>query len=301
MRDDTRNTEICQEPRPARRMKKPIARCSSSPPTPTTPRHATSRHAQRAAGIRHPHPAPGTRVDARGGHRRPSSDSEPRAATGWLTAGLVLLCMALGLTVVAAGQGTVPGDIAVARALQLPVSPEIDAIARSASMVGDDFPSMVILASIGVALLAYLERRDLALFLGIAAAMRAIGPDLKVLVASPGRRSRRLWLSTEAGGRDSPAVTRWERRSSTARSRSSRRKSSRIVSSFVRFSGGRGDDDPDRALSGASRGALADGYRRWSALWSWPSSASCRRRCWPGEYPVRKVSEPRSRRASWRV
>ena len=141
----------------------------------------------------------------RGGCRRSSPHSGPRAVAGWLMAGLVLLCLALGLTVVAAGEGTVPGDTAIARALQLPVSPEIDAIARFASMVGDDFPSMVILALIGVALLAYLERRDLALFLGIAAAMRAIGPVLKILVASPRPTIEAVVVVTEAGGLGFPS------------------------------------------------------------------------------------------------
>ena len=123
----------------------------------------------------------------------------------WLIAGLVLLSMALGLTVVAAGEGTVPGDIAIARALQLPVSPEIDAIARFASIVGDDFPAMVILALIGVASLAYLGRRGLALFLGIAAAMRAIGPVLKALIASPRPPIEAVVIVAEARGLGFPS------------------------------------------------------------------------------------------------
>jgi undecaprenyl-diphosphatase len=98
---------------------------------------------------------------------------------------LVLLLAALGLTVVAAGDGVVPGDIAIAQAVQRPASAELDAMARVVSLVGDDFPAMVVLAVIGVVGLAYIGRRDLAVFLGVAAALRAVGPVLKALIASP--------------------------------------------------------------------------------------------------------------------
>jgi undecaprenyl-diphosphatase len=125
--------------------------------------------------------------------------------TTWLIAGLLLLVAALGLTVVAAGEGTVPGDVAAARALQLPVSAEIDAIAGGASLIGDDYPSMVVLALIGVVLLYRLGRRDLALFLGVAAAMRAIGPVLKVLIASPRPSVEAVVIVAEAGGLGFPS------------------------------------------------------------------------------------------------
>ena len=97
---------------------------------------------------------------------------------------MLLLC-ALALAVVAAGPGTVPGDIPIARAVQRPTSGTIDAVAEDFSLIGADYPSTVVLAVIGVGVLILIGRRDLALFLGIAAALRAIGPLLKVLIASP--------------------------------------------------------------------------------------------------------------------
>jgi undecaprenyl-diphosphatase len=96
-----------------------------------------------------------------------------------------LLLAALVMTVFAAGEGVVPGDIAIARAVQRPASGEIDAIAGFLSLVGDDFPAMVGLGLIGVVILIAVGRRDLAMFLGAAAGLRAVGPGLKALIASP--------------------------------------------------------------------------------------------------------------------
>ena len=117
-----------------------------------------------------------SRVASAGGA---SEAGEGGSLAAWLVAGLLMLLAAIGLTVVAAGPGTVPGDIAIARAVQQPGSQGIDAVARFVSLVGGDFPAMVVLALIGVGLLLLLGRRDLALFLGVAAALRAIGPVLK--------------------------------------------------------------------------------------------------------------------------
>jgi undecaprenyl-diphosphatase len=103
----------------------------------------------------------------------------------WLIAGLVMLLAALGLAAIATGEGIVPGDVAIARAVQRPVSPEIDTIARFASLVGNDFPSMVVLALIGIFILICLRRLDLALFLAVAVVLRTVGPVLKTLIASP--------------------------------------------------------------------------------------------------------------------
>lgn len=126
-------------------------------------------------------------------------------AARWLIAGLLLLFAALGLTVVAAGDGTVPGDVAIARAVQQPVSAEIDAVARTVSLIGDDYPAMVIFALTGVVLLGYIGRRDLALFLGVAAALRAVGPVLKVLIASPRPSIEAVVIVAEAGGLGFPS------------------------------------------------------------------------------------------------
>jgi undecaprenyl-diphosphatase len=112
-----------------------------------------------------------------------SSSPENRVGR-WLFAGFMLLLAALALTFVAAGEGTVPGDIAVARAIQQPPSSALDTAARVLSDIGDTMP-MVLLAATGVALLVHRGRRDLALVLALAAGLRALGPVLKTLFNSP--------------------------------------------------------------------------------------------------------------------
>jgi undecaprenyl-diphosphatase len=123
----------------------------------------------------------------------------------WLIAGLVLLLAALSLTVAAAGEGTVPGDIAIARAVQRPTSGTIDYVAEVVSLIGADFPSMVVLALIGVGLLILLGRRDLALFLAVAAALRAFGPVLKVLIGSPRPSVEAVVIVAKADGLGFPS------------------------------------------------------------------------------------------------
>jgi undecaprenyl-diphosphatase len=116
-----------------------------------------------------------------------------------------MLLAALALTVLAAGDGVVPGDIAIARLVQRPASAEIDALARIASLVGDDFPAMVGLGLVGVAVLVAVGRRDLAVFLGVAAAMRAVGPGLKSLIASPRPTPEAVAVVVQAGGLGFPS------------------------------------------------------------------------------------------------
>jgi undecaprenyl-diphosphatase len=122
-----------------------------------------------------------------------------------LIAGLVLLLAALVLAVVAAGRGTLPGDIAIARAVQRPTSGTIDAVAGVISLIGADFTSMIVLAVIGVGVLAFLGRRDLALFLIVAAALRAVGPVLKVLIASPRPSMEAVVIVAKADGLGFPS------------------------------------------------------------------------------------------------
>jgi undecaprenyl-diphosphatase len=123
----------------------------------------------------------------------------------WLIAGLLLLLAALGLGIVAAGEGTVPGDIAIARAVQQPASETIDIAAGVVSLIGADFPSMVVLALIVGGVLILLGRHDLALILGVAAGLRAIGPVLKVLIGSPRPSVEAVVIVAEADGLGFPS------------------------------------------------------------------------------------------------
>ena len=98
-----------------------------------------------------------------------------------------------------------PGDIAIARAVQRPTSGMVDAVAEVFSLIGADYPATVILAFIGVGLLILIGRRDMALFLGVAAALRAIGPVLKVLIASPRPTVEAVAIVAKADGLGFPS------------------------------------------------------------------------------------------------
>ena len=135
----------------------------------------------------------------------PEKPGNEGAAGKWLIAGLVLLLGAFALAVAAAGPGTVPGDIVIARAVQRPASATIDAFAGVISQIGADYPSTVVLTIVGVGLLTFLGRRDLALFLGIAAALRAIGPVLKVLIGSPRPSVEAVAIVAQADGLGFPS------------------------------------------------------------------------------------------------
>ena len=126
-------------------------------------------------------------------------------AKRWLIAGLLLLLAAFALTVVAAGSGTVPGDVPIGRALQRPPSAAIDVAARVVSDVGDEFPAMAIMAFAGVALLVLRGRRDLALFLAVAAGLRILGPVLKVIINSPRPTLEAVIIVAQADGLGFPS------------------------------------------------------------------------------------------------
>jgi undecaprenyl-diphosphatase len=158
-----------------------------------------------------PHTIPYTDADASPRHASsltvtPRTASSPdHQATRWLIAGLALLMVAAVLTLVAAGEGIMPGDIAIARAIQQPPSSLLDATARMASEIGDEFPAMALMALGGVALLVLRGRRDLALFLTLAAALRALGPILKVLINSPRPTLEAVVVVAQADGLGFPS------------------------------------------------------------------------------------------------
>jgi undecaprenyl-diphosphatase len=118
---------------------------------------------------------------------------------------LALLAAALVLTVIAAGAGTVPGDVAIGQLLQRPPSPQLDALAQVVSDIGDEFPAMALMTLAGVAYLLWRGRWDLALFLAVAAALRAVGPVLKALINSPRPTSEAVVIVAQADGLGFPS------------------------------------------------------------------------------------------------
>ena len=71
--------------------------------------------------------------------------------------------------------------------------------------MGDDFPAMVALGLAGFVILVAVGRRDLAVFLGAAAALRAVGPGLKTLIASPRPTSEAVAVVVQADGLGFPS------------------------------------------------------------------------------------------------
>jgi undecaprenyl-diphosphatase len=111
-------------------------------------------------------------------------------------AGLVLLVLGLLLGIAASGPGVLPGDLDLLRWVQQPRSEWLDHVAWDVSRIGDGWPAMTLLAIAAVGLLLFLGRRDLAFFIGLAAAMRAVGPTLKTL-ADSARPPTDLVMATE--------------------------------------------------------------------------------------------------------
>jgi undecaprenyl-diphosphatase len=127
------------------------------------------------------------------------------SARGWALAGLTLLGAAFLLGLAAAGEGPVRGDIEVARAIQGPNSGPLDTLAVVMSLVGDGYPAMVVLALAAVAVLIAAGRRDLAVFVGLAAALRAAGPIMKDLANSPRPAAESVAILEQADGLGYPS------------------------------------------------------------------------------------------------
>ncbi len=135
---------------------------------------------------------------ARGAKRHADAcDELRRALLAWLIAGLLLVCGGVALGVVAAGERVPALDLVITNAVQAPRGLALDELAWAVSRLGDGFPQMVVLAIVAVVLLAVRGRTDLALFVGVAAAIRALGPVLKDLGQSP-RPPESLWAAIES-------------------------------------------------------------------------------------------------------
>jgi undecaprenyl-diphosphatase len=118
----------------------------------------------------------------------------------WAFAGFVLLLAALLLGVAASGESTVLGDLQISHAIQRPTPPLLDAIAHAASAIGDTYPGMLVVVSAAVIFLLVQGRRDLAVFVAVAAALRAVGPVLKTVAVSPRPSAGTLVVLAEADG-----------------------------------------------------------------------------------------------------
>lgn len=106
------------------------------------------------------------------------------AASAFLLGGSLLLAgLLLGLVV--AGGRTMPGELTFITVVQRPDWLWLDQLAWVASRLGDAWPALIAVSLLTAALAVARQRRDLAVLLIVATALRAVGPSLKWLFASP--------------------------------------------------------------------------------------------------------------------
>jgi undecaprenyl-diphosphatase len=126
-------------------------------------------------------------------------------AVRWAGVGVLLVLAGLALGAVASGPSIVPGDLAVALAVQSPASAALDSLAVVVSRLGDTYPTMVLLSALLVILLALHGRHDLAMWIGLVLALRAIGPGLKRVIDSPRPTADAIAVLHESSGLGYPS------------------------------------------------------------------------------------------------
>lgn len=114
--------------------------------------------------------------------RGPDRWSRLPAPPGWLV--VAVLLGATLLSIAAAGEGVLPGDVAVSRALHRPSGPVPEALARLADVAG----TLPVLMGVGggvILVLAGTGRYGAAIFLLAVLLSRSSNPELKRLIESP--------------------------------------------------------------------------------------------------------------------
>ena len=96
-----------------------------------------------------------------------------------------LLLAAVALSLVAAGDGTVPGDVAVAQAVQRAMLPTGRGLAEAVNWLGQAFPGQIVLALVFALLLLRAGHRAEALRVAMTWPLRLLNGALKALVDSP--------------------------------------------------------------------------------------------------------------------
>jgi membrane-associated phospholipid phosphatase len=103
----------------------------------------------------------------------------------WLLLALLFVALALPLTIAARGPGVLPGDVAIARAVQAPQWSWLDPLAQALTTLGRAWPGETPFAILLVLLVAIAgDRRDAA-FVAVAAIAGALNAGTKLIVASP--------------------------------------------------------------------------------------------------------------------
>ncbi|HEU5431359.1 MAG TPA: phosphatase PAP2 family protein [Thermomicrobiales bacterium] len=113
------------------------------------------------------------------------SAEAPTLRRRWLLLALFFALLAIPLSIAARGPGVLPGDVAVARAIQAPQWPWLDPLAEALSTLGRAWPGETPLTVAIVALIFFVGARRDAVFVAVAALAGSINVETKLIVASP--------------------------------------------------------------------------------------------------------------------
>ncbi len=113
--------------------------------------------------------------------------------------------LALPLTIAARGPGVLPGDVAIARAVQAPQWTWLDPLAQALTTLGRAWPGETPFAIVLVLLIAVAgDRRDAA-FVAVAAIAGALNVETKLIVASPRPTAPLVTIVEVASGNGFPS------------------------------------------------------------------------------------------------
>ncbi|HET7095296.1 MAG TPA: phosphatase PAP2 family protein, partial [Thermomicrobiales bacterium] len=118
---------------------------------------------------------------------------------------LLFAALAIPLSIVARGPGVLPGDVAIAHAVQAPQWPWLDPLAQALTTLGRAWPGETPLAIVVVVLIAIAGARRDAAFVAVAAIAGAINVGTKLLIASPRPTAPLVTIVEVANGNGFPS------------------------------------------------------------------------------------------------
>ena len=127
-----------------------------------------------------------------------------RAPVALLGAGALLGAVA-ALSVAAAGDGVLPGDVAVARVIQGAAMPDGRRLVAAVNWLGQAFPGTAALTLVAVSLLVRARRPAAALLVAATLPVRLVNPGLKALFDSPRPTEEVVRVTERAAGLGYPS------------------------------------------------------------------------------------------------
>jgi membrane-associated phospholipid phosphatase len=123
----------------------------------------------------------------------------------WLLLALLFAVLAIPLSIAARGPGVLPGDVAIARAIQAPRWPWLDPLAQALSTLGRAWPGETPFAVAIVLLVAVAGARRDAVFVAVAALAGAVNVETKLIIASPRPTASLVTIVEVASGNGFPS------------------------------------------------------------------------------------------------